>query len=69
MLAHEFCISRVGHGEVGRVTHIVLCLPAYGAVHKAAARLACEGAMVGTGYEPIFVLAAMDGLRKHYSHF
>ena len=41
----------------------------YGAVHKAAAVLACEGAMVGTGYKPIFVFAAMDWLRKHYSHF
>ena len=49
--------ERVGQGEVGGVTHRVLCTWWLG----------CERAMVGTGWATSRP-NCMDRLRKHYTH-
>ena len=58
-LAHEFCISRKGGAGGGGWDQL------QGAVHKAAARLGCKGAMVGTKWAK-FCPGCMSGLGKHF---
>ena len=57
----KFCINRKGRTGGGGWGH------PHGAVHRAAARLGCKGAMVGTGWAASRP-GCMNRLWKRYSH-